>query len=347
MVQDRSAPARDLILEILKHIDAMIYVEPTTGLLVLRLVRFDYDVEDLPVLDNGNATLTSFSRPSWSEIKNTVRVSYVDRAENFIEKITQAQELAAIAIQGGEVSVQDLQFRGLSTAANAQKAAARALIALGYALASVTLEVDRAAWTLRPGGVFILNWPALGIEGLVCRVVRIATGRLDAGKITVEAMEDIFAVSWAAYTAPPASGWEDPACGVVPNLSAAVAFAAPWPAVQNLTPGPSITARAILAAAPGVGNTTGWNAILERKYEHSSGWSLPYPQTVFTPMGTLAADITETTATLLVNEGLLTDLIADASDTDLATTSSGSNTIPVKRPRSSSRSSPLPAPGVS
>lgn len=81
MMQDRSVPAKDLIQEILKHIDAIMFVEPSTGLLTMKLIRFDYYEEDLPVLDSDNCTVTSLSRPAWAELKNTVRISYVERYE--------------------------------------------------------------------------------------------------------------------------------------------------------------------------------------------------------------------------------------------------------------------------
>jgi len=48
MLQDRTTSAMDLVLEILRHIDGIIYVEPSTGLLTIRLVRFDYDPETIP-----------------------------------------------------------------------------------------------------------------------------------------------------------------------------------------------------------------------------------------------------------------------------------------------------------
>jgi hypothetical protein len=106
MLQDRTTSARDFILEILRHIDGIIYVEPSTGLLIMRLVRFDYVAEDLPVLDSDSCTLKSFGRPSWGELKNSVRVASVDRADGFVEKTAQAQDLASIEVQGGEVSLQ-------------------------------------------------------------------------------------------------------------------------------------------------------------------------------------------------------------------------------------------------
>jgi hypothetical protein len=56
----------------------------------------------------------------------------------------------------------------------------------------------------------VLNWPALGITGMVCRVTRPAGGELANGMLTLEAVEDSFAVSGTGYGPVPASGWVDP-----------------------------------------------------------------------------------------------------------------------------------------
>jgi hypothetical protein len=298
MSVDRGQRARDLILEILRHIDGIIYVEPSTGLLVLKLIRFDYSVGELPVLDSDNCTVKSYSRPSWGELRNTVRCSYVDREDNYVERSVQAQDLAAIEANNGEVSVQDLQLRGLSTGANAQKACARGLMALGYPLAALVIEADRTGWDFRPGTVFKLNWPPLGITGLVCRVIRIRSGNLASGKIDLEAMEDIFAVDWTAYTAPPASGWVDPITDV-PDLTAQQTLKAPYEAIKvlgNLSPDWDHLITLAARGDPGV--STGYN--VHHAVYKGTGYHPPVRVDNFTPSGTLESAIDETSTELHV-----------------------------------------------
>jgi hypothetical protein len=312
MLQDQATSAHDLLIEILRHIDAVPYIEPLTGLLVIKLIRFDYDPDDLPVLDETNFTLTSFSRPAWSETRNTIRVSYVDRSENFQERLVQAQDLASIAIQGGEVSIAQLSYRGFSNATSAQKAVARGLASLAYPMGVVSGEADRVAWNFRQGTVFKLNWTPLGISGLICRVARIGTGRLGASKIAIEAAQDIFGVSWTAYTPPPLSAWGDP-IGDVPALLDQIAFPAPWPYVQGLSPGPDVTPRVIVAASPGAGVTLGFRTYVEM-LDHTYGES--DDQTIFTPSGLLAASIVETDDEIEILNGYDTDLIQAVTDAD-------------------------------
>ncbi len=315
MLQDRTTSARDLILEILRHIDGIIYVEPSTGLLTMRLVRFDYVAEDLPVLDSDSCTVKSFGRPSWGELKNSVRVAYVDRGDGFVEKTAQAQDLASIEVQGGEVSLQDLTLRGFSNATAAQQAAARGLAALAYPLATLTVEADRSAWFFRPGTVFKLVWPPLGITGMICRVVRVGTGRLDSGKIEIEAMEDVFAVDWTAYTPPPSTGWVDPA-GDVPALTDQGALAAPYEAVKDYGfQGADVQQAVAVAARGAVGLSMGYKVYVDRG---DGGWFVPIDVPFFTPSGTLASAIDETTDEIIVSSGPDADRVESVSGPDFS-----------------------------
>jgi hypothetical protein len=308
MVQDRATPGKDLVFEILRHVDGIVYVEPTTGLLTLTLVREDYVLDDLPVLDENNCTLTGFARASWGTIKNQVRVSYIDRADGFTEKTVQAQDLAAIEATGGEVSTQDFKLRGYSNAQNAQAAASRAIAGLGYPLATQQISADRTVWAFRPGTPFKLNWPKLGIAGLVCRVMSIASGELLAGRINFDSAEDVFAVDWLAYTPPEGSGWSDPASLVVPALTDQAALLGPYEAVK-LLPAPTGGAQqAVVVAARGSGGISkGFNAIID-----STSKRIPY----FTPSGTLASAITETTTTITLDIGPDSTLLLSQNDPD-------------------------------
>lgn len=310
MLHDRATPAKDLVLNILRHIDAVVYVEPSTGLLTIGLVRFDYTVGALPVLDESNCTVTGFSRASWGEIKNQIRIRYVDRADGFVTKTVQAQDCAALEACGGEISTQVLTLNGFSTATNAQKAAARALAGIAYPLAMLSLKGDRSLWGFRPGTVFVLNWSEYGISGLVCRVTKIGSGELISGEIEFDAMEDVFAIDWAAYTPPGGSDWVDPATENVGALTDQEAVLAPYEAVRLLpAPGGGAQQAVVMAARALTGVTKGFNALID-----SVETRIPY----FTPSGTLKAAIDETTTSFVVDMGPDSGLLVSANEPDFS-----------------------------
>lgn len=214
MVLEHGTEAAETIREVLRHVDGGLSTDPATGKLVLTLVREDYDVGTLPVFDQSILSDLEFSRGSWSETFNVAKVSYVSRADEWTERIAQWQNLANLQAQGVVVATQ-VAYRGLSNAHAAGLVAARVAKAVSYPFAKIRARANRKAWALRAGDVFKLDWPPLGISGMVCRVTRPASGTLEDGTMTLEAVEDSFAVSGTAYTDPPGSQWPDPVAAPV------------------------------------------------------------------------------------------------------------------------------------
>jgi hypothetical protein len=204
------------VREVLDHIGGVLTTSPSTGRFVLKLVRADYTVASLPVLDPTNVIeLESFQRAAWGETTNELVLVYT-RADTFKETSITVQDLANIQAQGAVVS-QTRRYPGITSDALAARVALRDLAAVSTPLAKVRLTVNRRAWSLTPGEVFKLVWPALGIEGLVMRIAAIEGGTLTRGAIRIDAVEDVFGLPAASYTAPQPPGWVDP----VPTPSAA------------------------------------------------------------------------------------------------------------------------------
>lgn len=211
LLYNGASSAKEIIADILRHIDGIMFSDPETGLVSLRLARKDYDLDSIPVygpddfLDGIN-----FARPSWLDTKNVVKTTYVDRSAQYTTAVVSQQDLANITQRGGEIAVEEIDFTGFSTYQPAALATARALKTMAYPLARMTGELDRRAWKTKPGDVFLLNWPELGIEGVVFRVNTVRYGGIDKNTVGIEAVEDIFSVSDVAYVQPPPSGWVDP-----------------------------------------------------------------------------------------------------------------------------------------
>ena len=209
MIMDQAKTAKEVIDEILRHIDGVLALDPDTGLVQLRLIRGDYLVDELPEFGPNEIHDFHFTRPSLDTLSNSVRVTYPDRSEHYKVVVVTAQDLANIQQRGEEV-VEDVTYQGISNSALAQRLAARDLKVLSYPWAQMSFNVDRSAWNLRQGSPFVLDWPDLGISGMVCRVTRISPGDLTKGEISIDAIEDVFGVSWTAFGPIPPSEWEDP-----------------------------------------------------------------------------------------------------------------------------------------
>src|SRR5574343_1185750 len=218
MLIDTQKEAQEWINEILRHIDAVLYTDPATGLFTLTLARGGYVLADLPLLNASNILDMQFSRGSWAQTTNTIKATYIDREQEFSERVVQAQDLANIQARNGELATESIAFNGIGIAAAANKAAYRALKTLSYPLAKMTIDVNREAWNLRPGSLFRLDWPPEGIQGMATRVVSIEYGNLLDGKIRIEAIEDIWGTLLTVYAPPGSTDWIDPVASLDPLI---------------------------------------------------------------------------------------------------------------------------------
>lgn len=209
---DSPSTAEQLIVEILRHVDGVLYVEPTSGKWTIALARADYVVDTLPLLDESNieASTLSYTRGSWDETKNTVKIKYLEASQNFTERMVQHQNLANISARGGQVDAESIDFMGLSNATAANVVAARVMKTLSTPLAKLEFELNRTVVSLRPGSVFRFAWAQLGITQQVYRIVDIDRGATDSSVLKITAVEDIFATSAVSYDNPGESGWVDP-----------------------------------------------------------------------------------------------------------------------------------------
>lgn len=201
---------------VLDHIAGVLYSDPRTGKFVLKLIRGDYETDDLDVFNETNIVrLESFQRAGYGETVNEITVVYTDNNTDKDASIT-VQNLANIQAQGAVVS-QRKPYPGIRYASLAARVAERDLIASSTTLAKATIRVNRTAWSQVPGGVIKLSWAKLGIEELICRVLAVNYGTLTDGTITIELAEDVFGLPESSYSTEQPSGWE------VPNNSPAVA----------------------------------------------------------------------------------------------------------------------------
>lgn len=239
MIYNGGTTARSLIEEILRHVDGVLFSDPQTGLVTIRLARKDYDANLIPhyTQDDFGEDGIKFSRPSWTETKNHIKGTYVDRAHDYTEAVIEQQDLSNIIQRGSEVSYEQSDFSGFTRYEPASKAVARTLKTLSYPLAKLSGSLPRRAWKTKPGDVFKVTWPGLGggvgIAGAVFRAIRVNYGTLSNNKIEIEAVEDIFAISAVAYAEPPPSNWIPPSTVPTPMTRQAIVeaplFGAPAP----------------------------------------------------------------------------------------------------------------------
>jgi hypothetical protein len=205
---NREERLQEFMQMVANHIAGVIALDPASGKFVLRLIRNDYDPDDLDTFGPTDiAELTSVQRAMWGETVNEVTVIYTD-PETSKESPVTVQDLANISIQG--IVSQTVRYDGIRNRNLAARVAQRDLDASTIPLARVALKGNRRLGVLYPGQVFKLEWPAEGFEEVIMRVISINRGLLTDGEISVECVEDVYGMPDSSYVAPIAVGWTDP-----------------------------------------------------------------------------------------------------------------------------------------
>ena len=252
MLVDNEQGGENLLSEIVRHIDGVVYNDYSTGKFKIALARDDYDVETLPVVDESVVLSGTFefSRASWEDTQNTVKIKYLDRSQNYTERVVQHQNLANISVRGGAIEAEDYDYLAFTNATTANKVAARVLQTVSSPLSRINFEANRTVtpW-IRPGAVFKMSWDELGIVQVVYRVTEVDYGTIDNPSIRVSAVEDIFSVASVAYATPNPSGWVNP-IQPISALEAQDVFEAPYALCGNQ--------RALLSVGARVGQALGY-----------------------------------------------------------------------------------------
>ena len=223
---DTQTSIEEFVKEIIKHIDAALYVDRSTGQFVLKLVRDDYDEASLIVLDEGNIDkITDFKRPTFGELINAVTVTYWDITLGEDATITVAD--IALAQQQGNNNLTSIKYQGFVTSEIASRVAQRDLKQLSTPLVTCTIYTNSDAETLNIGSVFKLNWPDYDVDNLVMRVTGIAYGDVKSNRIRITCAQDVFALPETAFIPETPPVWEDPTAAPVPIVDQ-MAFEVPY-----------------------------------------------------------------------------------------------------------------------
>lgn len=199
---DQATDASEIITDILKQTDGVMYQEPTTGKIVYKLVRPPADVSALADINPDNAEAAGdgwYSVQGWAELPNAVEVTFTDRSNRYQSGTVTAQNPAGIAAAGNRIRKLSRSYPGCCTAALAGKLAARELAANARPAVKATLTVGRSFYLKRPGDAVTLTWPELGINKIVMRVARVNLGRPGNGKITLDLIRDVSGVTVGAF----------------------------------------------------------------------------------------------------------------------------------------------------
>lgn len=313
LLWDTQISIEEFVQLVCKHINASIYVDRKTGLFVLKLIRQDYDEEDLLVLNPSNVSqVQDFSRVQFGELVNSITVSYWNSSIRDTSTLT-VTDIALASTQGATINT-SVKYDGFTTADIASRVAQRDLKALSTPIISCTVYANTDAEDLNIGDCFKLSWPDYDIDEVIMRVATIGYGDGKSNRVRLTCTQDVFAMPGTAYIAPtPPEGvpTNDPPVPVAERL----AFELPYlEAVQqlgqsvvdsNLATQPYISYFAIAAGRPSS------NSLNARLYTDAGAGYQEQSTLDFCPFAKLSADIDE------IEDSFAIEDVQDASEIQL------------------------------
>lgn len=203
-------------------IGATLYTDRETGLVTLRLVRADYEADELPLFTPGTGLLdirdddTGSADTTFNEVIGTGH----DPITNQDFQI-RAQNLAAFQSQQA-ISSLDQDYRGVPTKELVGRLTLRDLRANAAGLKRFTVTLDRRGWRIAPGMPFRIADPRRGLANIVVRAGEIDDGDMVNGRIVIKVVQDVFGLPETSYVEPAPGGWTPPDKTALPALEARV-----------------------------------------------------------------------------------------------------------------------------
>jgi hypothetical protein len=210
---------------LLAQVDGIVFENPATGKIELKLIRNDYVIGDLQELTVDN-TLGAPERSDTSprDTINEVNVRFTNRARFYKTDTRTAQRNGNSAARNYRIRTLDFDAPGVTRPELAATIAARELSVHGRSLIIIKCRVNREFYAVKPGDPLKANWPAIGIVDKVFRVLEVDFGQLADGAIRLALVEDVFDRTVGAFPANP----EDDTPITLPPLTERVLDEAPW-----------------------------------------------------------------------------------------------------------------------
>ncbi|EED67965.1 LamG-like jellyroll fold domain-containing protein [Comamonas testosteroni] len=207
----RSSSLSDFAQQVINHAGAAIYTSRRTGLLVLKPIRADYELDDLPLFtpDTGLLGIDDDAASSQSGGINEVIVKYHDPFDH-LDKSVREKNLGAILAADSVTTSESIDYPGIPTEALARRVALRDLKAKSGFIKRFSVRLDRRGRDITPAGVFRVSDPARGIENMVLRAGRCEYGTQTDGTITITGLQDVFGLPATVYRKPEESGYIAP-----------------------------------------------------------------------------------------------------------------------------------------
>lgn len=191
-LMDNTQETSEWIKEILRVIEAALYIDPQSGLIGIRLFRDDYDINLIPKISSDDYNNLKFKRKYWEDCYSRVCIKYTDTLRYMSDSVS-LENPAVRQILGHEKNY-EIDMMIISNPKTANLALARLLRKMSYPYAELRFNLSGDKFkNLIVGDVLNFSSDKLGIDNLPVRIMNIGADKADNQTIEIEAIEDVFA----------------------------------------------------------------------------------------------------------------------------------------------------------
>ena len=202
-IWQNESSVEDFMSGILAVINAVVFLEPTSGRFRLKLLRAEDGTaatgENSSFIANEDNVLEvrNFARSGVSELVNQLSVVWTDPVMGGPKSLTLSNS-AVRELQGHTVAVTKT-YSAITDDTLAMTVATRDLGLFSQSLAGVDLVLNRSAAHLTIGSVIDWSWSDYGIKNMSLRVSSISFGLVGDGRITVKCVENVYRINKTVY----------------------------------------------------------------------------------------------------------------------------------------------------
>lgn len=204
----RQEDVQTFLQVVIDHIGGVLYTDRESGKYVLRLIRNDYDPEDVPLYTKTTGLLKVLEDDSASADDAIDEVIIIGHSP-ITDKDFEVRDHSIAGRESHEsINSKEVEFKGLPTQELGLRVAKRERRVYASGLKKLRLVLDRRAWRLAPGMVIRISAPEFSISNMILRIGEVEHGALENGEINVRAMEDVFGMPSSSFVTPVEDSWE-------------------------------------------------------------------------------------------------------------------------------------------
>ena len=206
LVLDVAKNGAKILSEIVGYANGFLRVDSTTNKFQIKLMRDDFDVDDLDIIDGSIISeITRFSREEGNERYNQVSITYTDPDTR--EPATIIAQNTALISAYGVISDKSLSGLPIHTPSIANRVATTTLRTLGLNPFKIELKGNRELAQYNLGDPMRIQMPEDGLDDVIVRVIEADYGNLLNGEVSLIVTQDIFKTDVAVFGDSGAGSW--------------------------------------------------------------------------------------------------------------------------------------------